>query len=810
MRLQFLAAVLAACVTAQQQLWSSPEQTSPQKRDSCDGPSAGSPKTWWRSEISHNGTTPHAADTTYEYYRDVVKYGADPTGQEDSSEAFNRAINAWNRTGNTVTTMPAYVYIPPGEYLINGSIQMLVNTYLVGDAVDLPKLVAHHTMWEDPVILGYDAYQGEGGSTKNFYMAVRNLHINTTTVPLGARARAIEWSVSQGCSLTNVHVTMAHGAAHVGVSMDHGGSGTIISDCSFTGGETGVELYGQQYMLKNLRFDKVILGISVIKSHVTTVQNCTFTDCHHAIYADEPHSSGTMSVVDCIVRRGYEAIWTDVSGNGEGSLILEGFEVGGTGTLPVKSSEGKKLLRNSVPAGQVWVMGNTNPDGYQSNKTYSISRPAELLVDGKYFTAPAPQYETYDRSQIVSITEDPDHPVYGDNSHDDGPSINAILAKHANCKIVFFPQGIYRTNTTIHVPPGSRITGEVLSIISGAGAHFSNASNPQPVLRLGNPDDRGVAHLSDLLVTVASPLPGAVLLQINMAGPKPGDVGVWNTVLRVGGAVDSSVSTQCGNPDPSFCLAAFALLHMTESSSAYVENVWGWVADHSLDAPDSDPPQNIAVGRGALVESKGPSWLVGTSFEHCVLYQYALHGAENLYIGQHQSESAYWQGPGTPVKAPAPWKPNAALGDPGFENCAKDDDACRRSWGLYVKGVKDVVVHGSAMWSFFHGMNDNLFGDPECTSTGGICQTNMAYIEDAKSMWWFSASSKAAENLVLNVGGGPESTKNVNVSSQKDYPGAWGAVMVDDNEGDDSGGIRLTPGLGLAVAVLAMTLSLFA
>lgn len=390
MRAQFLAAVLAACVTAQQ-LWSSPEQASPQKRDSCDGPSAGSPKTWWRSEISHNGTTPYAADTGYKYYRDVVQYGADPTGQEDSSEAFNRAINgelrvgvkftglvnemmnintraAWNRTGNTVTTMPAYVYIPPGEYLIKQPIQMLVNTYLVGDALDLPRLVSHPSLSDDPVIHGYDAHQGEGGSTKNFYMAIRNLHINTTQVTVGTRRRGIDWSVSQGCSLTNVHVVMPHGSAHVGVSMDNGGSGTIISDCSFTGGDMGVQLYGQQYMLKSLRFDNVNLGISVTKSHVTTVQNCTFTDCYYAIDVGEPNSSGTLSVIDSTVFGGVAAVCTNVSGNGEGSLVLEGFDVQDTSaleeygireTLTVRSSKGEKLLRESVPTGQVWVMGNT-------------------------------------------------------------------------------------------------------------------------------------------------------------------------------------------------------------------------------------------------------------------------------------------------------------------------------------------------------------------------------------------------------------------------------------------------------------------
>ena len=57
------------------------------------------------------------------------------------------------------------------------------------------------------------------------------------------------------------------------------------------------------------------------------------------------------------------------------------------------------------------------------------------------------------------------------------------------------------------------------------------------------------------------------------------------------------------------------MLHITQQATAYVENVWLWVADHELDmAMHSE--LNIYNGRGMLVESKGPVWLYGTSVEH--------------------------------------------------------------------------------------------------------------------------------------------------------------------------------------------------
>jgi glucan 1,3-beta-glucosidase len=332
---------------------------------------------------------------------------------------------------------------------------------------------------------------------------------------------------------------------------------------------------------------------------------------------------------------------------------------------------------------------------------------------------------------------------------------------------------------------------------------------------------------------VSEVLPGAILIQINMVadGAASAAVGLWNCALRVGGAVDSAVTTSCGSPDPSTCKAAFALLHVSPNASgAYLENVWGWVADHALDHPATAPPQNIAVGRGALVESGsgssggGPTWLVGTSFEHATLYQYALRGARDVYLGLHQSETPYWQGKGTAVRAPAPWTVDTAgWGDPDFGNCAVaanggdggggDDDRCYRAWGLYMAQSENVVVHGSAMWAFFNGMNDNRWSDPQCEATGGVCQTNMALVEGAKATWWFSVGSKSAENLVVDVAGATSSNGSASFTLAADNRGGWGTVLAaylrDTAGGDGQGGGEAASsgafrgsGLGLGLIVM--------
>ena len=234
---------------------------------------------------------------------------------------------------------------------------MLVNTFLIGDALNPPTLIADPALQENPVINGYDSHQGEGSSSKNFYIAVRNFKIDTTRIPIGVAGRAIDWSVSQACSLTNVHVNMPPSSAHVGLTMNEGGSGTIIADCSFTGGAVGLQLANQQYMLKGLAFDGCGVGIFVQRSFVATIQGCSFTNCNYGVDMSAPGASGAVSIVDSSVSKCTAGVNAYVSGNAQGSLVLDGFAA--SDAVAVISSSGKTLLQGSVPDGQVWVLGNT-------------------------------------------------------------------------------------------------------------------------------------------------------------------------------------------------------------------------------------------------------------------------------------------------------------------------------------------------------------------------------------------------------------------------------------------------------------------
>jgi hypothetical protein len=46
------------------------------------------------------------------------------------------------------------------------------------------------------------------------------------------------------------------------------------------------------------------------------------------------------------------------------------------------------------------------------------------------------------------------------------------------------------------------------------------------------------------------------------------------------------------------CIAGSMLMHLTPSSSAYLENVWAWVADHDFDSGPAQTQIDIYVARG--------------------------------------------------------------------------------------------------------------------------------------------------------------------------------------------------------------------
>lgn len=150
--------------------------------------------------------------------------------------------------------------------------------------------------------------------------------------------------------------------------------------------------------------------------------------------------------------------------------------------------------------------------------------------------------------------------------------------------------------------------------------------------------------------------------------------------FRIGGAIGTGLQVaNCpANADAS-CTGGAMLLHLTTTASAYIENVWLWIADHDID--DANNTQiNVLVPRGMLIESTQALWMYGTASEHALLYQYQFYQASTILAGMIQTESPYYQ-PGIAPPGPFGGFLGTFNGDPTFNvsNCGIDAQGKRIS-----------------------------------------------------------------------------------------------------------------------------------
>lgn len=210
--------------------------------------------------------------------------------------------------------------------------------------------------------------------------------------------------------------------------------------------------------------------------------------------------------------------------------------------------------------------------------------------------------------------------------------------------------------------------------------------------------------------------------------------------IRVGGAIGSNLQEgDCPAGSGSIntnCMAASLLFHMTPTSSAYIENSWMWVADHDMDVNTQDVI-DVYSARGLLIESKGPTWLYGTSVEHNILYQYQLSGAENIMMGVIQTESPYFQ---ISPPAPAPFEAGLFPNDPTFSNCAPGSVNCALAWAVRIIDSSTVYLLGTGLYSWFQDYSQT------CLATES-CQSRIFNIEQSSDIWIYNLVTKGAVEL---------------------------------------------------------------
>ena len=154
------------------------------------------------------------------------------------------------------------------------------------------------------------------------------------------------------------------------------------------------------------------------------------------------------------------------NGDRNNQIVIENLSHSGTNPIAIDSHGNTKLASTSTV--DTWVWGNVVPGGYQSGLLSTTTRSSALLSGSNFFTMAQPMYGQYASDQIVNVKAVSGFTVKGDGSTDDSASLNAILVQNAaNCKISYFPYGVYIVKSTLYTPPGSRIVGEAWAVISG-------------------------------------------------------------------------------------------------------------------------------------------------------------------------------------------------------------------------------------------------------------------------------------------------------------------------------------------------------
>ncbi|OLN96659.1 Glucan 1,3-beta-glucosidase 1 [Colletotrichum chlorophyti] len=732
---------------------------------------------YWMEDVAHQGISPYHPDPNYKVFRNVKEYGAKGDGVTDDTAAINLAISSGQRCGPGTckgeTTSPATVYFPPGTYLISGSIIDFFYTQIIGDPTDRPVIKAaanfptnttlglldgnqaSHRTQPQP-LTKENQYGANGlawGATNVFFRQVRNLIFDTTAIPASASALAIHWPSSQATAITNCVFRLAAGpeSKHTGLFIEEG-SGGLLNDLDFYGGQYGANLGNQQYTLRSARFFNAQVAINQLWDWGWTYKSIHIQDCNTGIRMQD-NSTASITLLDSTFLNVRTAIRTSRDPGvtippAAGTLTFQNVAFSNVGEVLVGPRNNTIIEGSSGTVGsRGFAMGHvyapTGPTDYTgTDPSYFPVYPALLdpAANGtKYYERSKPHYADVPASAFISARS---FGAKGDGVTDDTVALNNLfnyVASSSYYLVAFVDAGTYYVSDTVFIPPGARIVGEALaSIIMGGGPRFQDITAPHPVVKVGLPGDCGPLEWSDMIVSTRGAAPGAKVVEYNL-NTVGEPAGMWDVHIRVGGFAGTQQQlAQCPTtPNATVtsatvdgnCIAAWMSMHITKSAgNLFTENNWLWVADHDLEDPNYERV-TIYAGRGLLIESRsGRIWLSASGSEHHTLYQYQLQGTRDIYAGQVQTETPYYQ-PNPPATVPFPRV--SGYHDPDFEaDCRGHDPSappCEMAWGLRVVGSHNVVIFGAGLYSFFNNYST------ACSQigAGARCQQRILDVRDA-------------------------------------------------------------------------------
>ncbi|KAL4754843.1 hypothetical protein BDW72DRAFT_200512 [Aspergillus terricola var. indicus] len=747
--------------------------------------------TFWMQDIRRQGTVPWGNDPTYKVFRNVVTdYHADPTGASDSTAAIQAAINDGNRCGarcNGSTRKNAIVYFPPGTYLVSSTIE--ANNWPTIRAAS--SFVGLGVLSTNQYVGGTGPDGGDGQyyvNTARFYSQIRNLRIDITATNRDAYVCAIHYQIAQATSLQDVELIATTGTTQQGIFSENG-SGGIMSDVTFRGGNFGFYGGNQQFSAHRMTFIGCTTAVQIIWDWTWVWKSLNIQGADvglRLINNDGGGNIGSVSLIDSKLTNVNTAIIiapaSSTPGTGTTGLVLDNTRIDG----PIVDTAGKIYLGAGYYDN--WVLGPTyrgTTRTWSSAPFSSYPREQSLLgnrVDGlnnpPYFERKKNQYADRPVGDFVQLKS---LGARGDGVTDDTAAVQRAFNDYGSGnKIIFVDSGTYILTDTVVVPKDAKIHGEAWSQFAASGRAFSDANNPRVMLQIGNRGDVGTVELQDLILTTKGGTAGAVLMQWNVKAASPGAAALWDVHARIGGAIGTSLTpTECPalttGTNPVSCQAASLMLHLTPEASGYFENMWLWVADHLIDDLDlndayNDMPQlSVYVARGMLIESTSATWLYGTSSEHSVFYQYNFHHAHNIFTTMIQTEPPYYQPNPRP---PAPFSNQVGIysSDPVYNCNGASFSGCDEAWAVIITESQNIHVGSAGTYSWFSAYTQDCIDRHSCQQVLWRLSNNHDNVRLQNII------GIGAEYVLVSDGTGVRSIDNLGVTA---HP-AWAQISIFD------------------------------
>eukprot|EP00040_Diaphanoeca_grandis_P014876 m.75570 g.75570 ORF g.75570 m.75570 type:complete len:696 (+) comp24802_c0_seq1:124-2211(+) len=573
-------------------------------------------------------------------FRSVKDFGAKGDGVTDDTQAIQAAID--HQRGSVNQKKGAVVYFPSGTYTVSDTLVIYFYTHITGSTSevlgcrstivlnensdgfdDVTKLkptiatdngfnrsMSGHEWWEDPV-------------DKNmlFYAQIHNIDLKLGETNVGATG--ILWSVAQQTSLRNI--TIEAGNAFSGLEVGFAGNsppyahsahaspggGGTVEDIVITGGQYGLRASASQWFLRSVRVSrsKVACATIPVQAWAITLVDFHAQDCpiglelpasinylvlmessftnitnHTAIVSTKPMNTGL--VLANVTTTSVTKIVNDVLMGGGGTVTVASWRLSGT----------------------VYVDGtvvNTTGAGDLPHTSLSSAiplRPRPALTDAT---------NVFDTGAVA------------DGIHDDTAAIQRAIDMDA---CVFLPFGTYLVSDTLTLRMDTQLVGEgmPLIILKANATGFGDETRPKAMIVTPNDADAHVL-LADVALSSESGNYGAILLQWRSGS----DSATYDVHVRLYTAVHTAV-------------------HITGFGGGVWSNMWGWGADHNLtdNTPMAPLLNNSTHWLGAIsgmrIDSKGPTWLLGTAFEHHRAVMYNITGASDVTLLGSQTEHPYW------------------------------------------------------------------------------------------------------------------------------------------------------------------------